>query len=218
MDNNHYKYVMVFLGDLGHLKHKEQLYWKSFNVSTTDKMSYTAWKRGFEAQFTDPEKVDLYFKQKYETFNNAWKEKFDWHFFLPLSKEDEHHFKSLRIPLINDQLEFDQQILSLTKIFIDSLNEKELKKGFTIEKENPKGIDKLEAFLNANGKRFFGMIKYLRNLQDLRSTGVAHLKGQKYHKIKQEFEIDKKELPEVFENILTKAIWTLNSLKKHFFN
>lgn len=207
---------MVFLGDLGHLSYKEQLYWKGFNVATKGKISHTAWDRGIEAKFADPERSDLLFKQKYHVFSEGWEKKFGWRLFRPLDKGDEHHFKTLRIPLTNEQKEFDEQVLSLVKIFIDSLNEKELEKGLTISKENPKGIDKLEGFLKAKGLVFSEMIKFLRNLQDLRSTGVAHLKGSKYEKVRQEFSIGQKKLSQVFDDILANCIRTLNTLETHF--
>lgn len=216
LDNNQQDYVMVFLGDLGHLSYKEQLYWKGFNVATKGKISHTAWDRGIEAKFADPERSDLLFKQKYHVFSEGWEKKFGWRLFRPLDKGDEHHFKTLRIPLTNEQKEFDEQVLSLVKIFIDSLNEKELEKGLTISKENPKGIDKLEGFLKAKGLVFSEMIKFLRNLQDLRSTGVAHLKGSKYEKVRQEFSIGQKKLSQVFDDILANCIRTLNTLETHF--
>jgi hypothetical protein len=56
----------------------------------------------------------------------------------------------------------------------------------------------------------------LRNLQDLRSAGVAHLKGTRYEKVKKEFSIGQKDLPQVFDDILIKCIRTLNTLETHF--
>lgn len=215
MDNNHPDYVMVFLGDLGYLSHKEQLHWKSYNIAHKGRMSYTAWARNFKAEFTDSERSDLFFKQKFRSFQEDWKKKFGWQLFKPLLKDDEHHFKTLRVPLTNEQKEFDEQVLSLTKVLIDSLNEKELVKGINITKENAKGIDKLEIFLNSKHVHFNGLIEFLRDLQELRSTGVAHLKGKRYEKIKKEFLIGEKELPEVFDDILINAIWTLNSLENY---
>jgi hypothetical protein len=82
--------------------------------------------------------------------------------------------------------------------------------------EGLKGIDKLEAFLQSKFVNIPPMIEYLRNLQELRSTGVAHLKGRKYSRIKETFEIDKKDLQEVFDLIMVGAIKTLNSLEKVF--
>lgn len=216
IDNNYSDNVMVFLGDLGHLSYNEQLYWKGFNVATKGKISHTAWKRGIEGQFADPEKSDLFFKQKYTIFQKEWEKKFGWKFFRALNKEDGYHFKTLRVPLTNEQKEFDEQVLSLVKIFIDSLNEKEIEKGITITKKNPKGIDKLDGFLKVKGFVFTEMVEFLRNLQDLRSTGVAHLKGGNYEKVKQAFSIGQKDLSQVFDEILINCIRTLSTLESHF--
>lgn len=216
LDNNHPDFVSVYLGDLGLLSYTEQLYWKSFNAASKGKLSHTAWSRGFEAKFTDPEKVDLYFKQKFCLFQKKWESKFGWKLFKPLHREDEHHFKSLRIPLTNESQEFDSLILSLVKVFIDSLNEKEIQKGLDITKDS-KGIDKLEVFLLGKGFSFSEMMSFLRNLQELRSVGVAHRKGKKYEKIKDFFNIGRKDLLMVFEeDILVKCIWVLNTLESSF--
>jgi hypothetical protein len=212
IDNNHPDHVIVFLGDLGKLQNKEQLYWKYYNLKTKGKMSYVAWTRAFKAEFTDPEKSDLFFKHRYPVVQKNWKEKMGWELFLPLSTDDEYHFKSLRIPLTNEQREFDEQVLSLTKLLVDSLNEKELTRGLPPLKPNSKGITKLEFFLENKGFRFKEMIKFLRDLQDLRSSGVAHLKGSEYDRMKAEFSIGEKELSEVFDGILVKAIKMLNTL------
>lgn len=218
IDNNHPKYVVVYLGDLGqNLSTKEQRHWKYFNITPQGSgISKTALERDFKAKFSDPERSDLYFKHKLQVFQEEWKKKFNWELFKLLPKEDVHHYKTLRIPLTNEQKEFDEQVLSLTKILIDSLNEKELKKRINITKENAKGIDKLESFLNSEHVHFQGMLEFLRDLQELRSAGVAHIKGKKYNKIKKAFLIGEKNLSDVFDNILAKAIQTLNSLESYF--
>lgn len=165
-------------------------------------------------EFTPPEKKDLIFKQKYEAFNFFWSKKFQWLLFKPLRKEDSHFFKTLRIPLINSRPEFEDQVLALTKVLIDSLNEKALKKyiEFT-EKENMKDISKFEEFLKVNKlSDYKNHITFLRDLQELRSSGVAHRKSEKYVKIARKFEINRKNLIEVFEEILSKAISLLDYL------
>lgn len=215
IDNNHPDHVVVFLGDLGKLKNKEQLYWKHYNLKTKGKISHVAWARAFQAEFADPEKSDLFFKYRYPVVQENWKAKMGWDLFLPLSHEDEYHLKTLRIPLTNEQKEFDEQVLSLTKLLIDCLNEKDLVKGLSV-KPNSKGITKLEAFLESKGFRASEMIKFLRNLQDLRSSGVAHLKGEEYSKMKAAFGIGDKELSEVFNGILVEAIKVLNTLDFRF--
>jgi hypothetical protein len=214
IDNNHPDAVMVFLGDLGHLSQTEQMYWRGFNLPS-GKMSRVAFKRSILGQFADPQTADLYFKQRFTIFNEYWKKKFGWELFRPLTGKDEYAFKILRKPLTNDIREFDEQIGTLTKVFIDSLNEKELAKGIT-NKENAKGLDKLETWLAAQHFRRDNMMEFLRKLQALRSASTAHRKGDNYEKLKPFFEMDKKELTEVLEDIFIKCVWTLRTLEKFF--
>lgn len=219
MDNNSEDFVMAFLGDLGHLSYNEQLYWRTFNLKTKGKMSSVAWSRGFEAQFADPQKSDLYFKYKFPEFQKAWEKKFGWNFFMPLSKADEHYYKSLHLPLTDEQKEFDEQVLSLVKVLIDSLNEEKLAKTIILKmnkEKNLKGIGKLDLFLKTSGVNSPKMIEFLKNLQNLRSSGVAHRKGSEYEKAKRFFSMNDKELSKVFNDILIKSIWVLNTLENRF--
>jgi hypothetical protein len=213
MDNNHPNYVMVFLGDLGQvLSHKEQLHWRSFNISSGE-MSRTAFERNFLGNFADPENAALFLKQRFTTFQEKWEKKFGWKLFRPMSKSDDYYFKVLRVPLTNEQKEFDEQVLTLAKLFIDSLNEGELEKGLSLKKQDTKGLDKLEAFLTARRMEFPKMNEFLRKFQALRSTAAAHRKGEKYDKVKEFFSIGKKDLSRVFEDILISFVSTLNTLE-----
>lgn len=215
--NNHQDHVVVWLGDLKHIPYKEQTHWKAFNVSPSDrKISYTDFARNINGEFTDPEHPELYFKYKFAQLQKAWQKKIGWYLFLPLSQEDDHHLASLHVPTNNGQKEFDEQVASITKILIDSLNQEELEKGLVIDKDHPGSIDKLEAFLDSKHLSIPEMVKFLRSLQNLRSTGVAHRKGSGYEKIKKYFSIGEKPLPAVFEDILIKCIFTLNTLEKRF--
>ncbi len=218
VDNNHPEYVMVFMGDLSKLSNNEQLHWKHHNIFAKS-ISRTAYERSIEGKFSDPEAPDLYFKYRFEEFHHQWFSKFKWYLFKPLTEKDQHHYNSLHIPATNEQKEFDEQVLSIVKIFIDSLNEEELEKGPTTEKNDPKGIDKLEAFLFSKGCLEPKMIEFLRNLQKLRSTSVAHRKSSSkksdYQKVKAYFKIDEKELKDVFTDILVKCIWSINHLAKY---
>lgn len=215
--NNHQDHVVVWLGDLNYLPYKEQTHWKASNVSPSDrKISYTDFARNINGEFTDPEHPELYFKFKFAQLQKAWHKKFGWYLFLPLLQEDEHHLTSLHIPTGNGQKEFDEQVASITKILIDSLNQEELEKGLVIDKENPGGIDKFEDFLDSKHLSIPQMIKFLRSLQTLRSTGVAHRKGSDYERIKKYFSIGDKSLTNVFEDLLIKCVFTLNTLEKKF--
>jgi hypothetical protein len=216
-DNNRSEYVIVYLGDLGsYLTMKEQLYWKSFNVPPEGHISLTTFKRDILGQFADPERSDLLFKYKFKSFQRKWLTKFGWYLFKPLAKNDEHFYQSLRILLTNDQAEFDQQVLALAKILIDSLNEKELEKVIIIGKGD-KGITKFEKFL-----RSYKLVdcdkhvSFLRNLHDLRSSGTAHRKSKNYEKVSRVFHIEDKNLMDVFDDILKCSILLLDYLESGF--
>jgi len=55
-------------------------------------------------------------------------------------------------------------------------------------------------------------IKFLRDLQSLRSSGAAHRKGTNYRKIAEELGINSQSLRVVFEGILVKGIDLLKYL------
>lgn len=214
IDNHHDDYVIVLLGDLGYLSHDEQLYWRHFNIPPAGTFSETIFKRYFLAEFAEPETVDLVFASKFEQVQEKWNKKSGWNIFKPLNDGDEYHLTGLRVPLKNTQMEFDSQVLSLTKVIIDSLNEHELRKSVIEDVSNLKGISKLEKYLVANGnKGYEDHIKFLRNLQELRSTGSAHRKSDNYLKVAEEFGLDKKNFIESFTEILRKAIAFLNYLE-----
>ncbi|WP_144034003.1 hypothetical protein SPSIL_050180 [Sporomusa silvacetica DSM 10669] len=180
MDNNHEKYIIVYLGDLGNeLSIKEQRYWKSFNVPPEGYISEVNFRRSFLAEWTNPQQSDLVFKSTFEQLFGAWESCFGWPLFKSLSTEDEHNFKALRIPLTNDQAEFDQQVLSLAKVLIDSINEKQIEP-FIEKDSNTKGISKFEKFLQVQSwTGYEEHIKFLRSLWDLR-LGAGHRKGDPY--------------------------------------
>ena len=218
--NNHSDHVIVWLGDLKSLPYKEQNHWKAFNLTpSTRKISHADFARNINGEFTDPEHPELYFKYKFELFQKEWFKKYGWYLFKPLSKEDAHHMKSLHIPTTCEQKEFDDQVASITKIIIDSLNEKKLIDKLTINKECAGGINKFEVFLNSHDAHFLEMIEFLKNLQTLRSTSVAHRKSdrnKKYKKVKDYFDFANKDFIQIFEDILIKIIWMLNSLDGRF--
>ena len=214
IDNNHENYVIVFLGDLGlSLSNNEQIYWKSFNIPPDGKLSSTTMKRSLLAQFAEPERNDLLFKQKFTMFIKIWKKYYGWSLFIPLREEDDHYFTTLRIPLENNVLEFEQQVLALTKIIIESINQREISK--LIKNSTSGGINKLELFLKDNCVvDFSDHIKVIRNLQDIRSKGIAHRKGKEYTRVSSTLEIGVKSYIEIFNEILGKMIEFLDLLIK----
>jgi hypothetical protein len=218
LDNNHERYVVVFLGDLGQiLPYQEQQYWASFNVPPDGGISRVYYQRSIMGEFADPESADLLFKQHFESFQRSWFEKFEWYLFQPLEKGDQHLFASLHLPLTNDQAEFDNQTLAIAKILIDSLNEKELARQVTKLPADAKGITKFQKFLESqNLKDSASVISFLRNLWDLRSTGIGHRKGENYQKAAAVFGIGQRDLGTVFDGMLRQAILMMDILEEHF--
>jgi hypothetical protein len=127
----------------------------------------------------------------------------------------------LRIPATDEQSDFDELVLSLTKILIDSLNQKELKKLISLKQEENLSPDQQEMLKGSIGCLEIALsccgvedaadhITFLRKLQSLRSSGSAHHKGSSYQKIAQDFGIEGQSLRVVFAGILSKALEVLD--------
>jgi hypothetical protein len=217
MDNHHVDRVVAWLGDLGRdLPYEEQLHWRSFNIPPSGGVSKTFYKRQILAEFADSDQPEHVFKYQYRDFSETCKEELGWPFLLPLAKEDGHFLEALRIPATDEQKDFDELILGLTKILVDSLNEKELNYFIPASEigEIKGSIARLEKVLSAKGVAGFEKhIKFLRDLQNLRSSGTAHRKGSNYQKIAEELEIDSQSLRMVFEGILVKSLEFLKFLE-----
>lgn len=216
IDNNIDDYVAVFLTALGVIPYKEQLHWKQYNIPPKNKISHSYYETMVLGKFVDyPETPDLLFKARYKEFNKRWEQKFGWKLYKPLSPEDEHNFVSLHIPTTNNIKAFCEQVLSIVKITIDSLNEKEIKKGLKLE-EKDRGISKFDKFLKSKDCDIPDMIKFLRSLQDLRSGLIAHRFSKSNKNVKRAleyFEIKDDNLVEVATDIFIKSIRTLDTLE-----
>ncbi|NER31646.1 MAG: hypothetical protein F6J89_29560 [Symploca sp. SIO1C4] len=175
--------------------------------------------RSFLAEFSEPEQIDLIFKERFIRFSKKWENVMGWSFLRQLAEADDHFFKTLHIPLTNSQPEFDAQILALTKLLIDSLNEKAIVKATPGGNTETKGISKLEHFLKAyQYQNYQEHIKFLRNLQNLRSSSVAHRKGDNYNKIANNLGLKDNNRADVLKKILVEATDFLLSLESHFLN
>lgn len=218
IDNNNEDYVAVFLVELGYLPHKEQLHWKPYNISPQSGISRSYYKTMIEGEWVEyPETPDLYFKYKYNEFNKNWEAKYGWKFYKDLAVQDKHILTSLHIPTTNNVKSFCEQILSISKLTIDRLNEAQLKKEINLE-ENVRGITKLEKFLNIKGFSIPDMIIFLRNLYNLRSGLLAHSFSNsnkecrdaiKYFNLNNNYK-------EVAKEIFIKSTFTLITLEDNF--
>lgn len=210
IDNNLKENVSVYLGDLGSLPHEEQLHWKIHNIPK-GKISQPFFKRNILAEFSSPTSPPEYFKEKMAIFTQKWKNKFGWDLFKPLNKGDEHHWKTLRMPKEKSQKEFDENITSLIKILIDSLNQDKMGEEVGHLKDE-RSISLLDRYLKEkHGLNLPKMVSFLRDIQDLRSKGSAHRKGEDFSKFYEKY--DKGDFSKTFETILINAIKTLNTIE-----
>lgn len=217
IDNHHKNCIIVFLGDLGkYLPKSERGYWKSFNILGEEGLSDVSFQRSFCNVFSESNMEDHIFFERYSSLNKRWNKKYGWDLFLPLSRKDQYNLTQIRIPFGESQPEFDQLVLSLVKILIDSLNEKELIVSGN-DKANIKGIGKLEKWIQTNkGIGYEEHIMFLRDLQTLRSTGSGHRKGKEYDKISNKFGLSERSKKDSFEVILQKSNSFLKYLEDIF--
>lgn len=218
IDNDLESHVVVFLGDLGRdLPYEERLHWRQFNVTPEGGVSETNFRRSFLAQFTDAKAPDLTFRREYAKIIREWENLHGWPLFLPPSPGDAHLLETIRIPVTNSQVELDEQIGNLTKLLVDSLNEKELAVRAGVLEEGSKGIGKLAAFLEATQfTERQSVIQFLRDLQTLRSTGSAHRKGSGYERIIARLGVDVGRKPDALRRILEEASAALRALRLHY--
>ena len=216
LDNDHWDYVVVWLGDLGQdLSERERHHWLSFNIPPDGrKISETCFRRAICAQFWDPSRPDFLFKAEFRRFRSEFREHHGWDFFLDLHADDEHFLVALRLPSKDRQAEFDGQLLGLTKIIVDSLNEKQIAAGLSDLAPDEKGITKLEKFFKGRGLQGFERhIKFLRVLQELRSKSAAHRKGSSYEKLIANLQIPDEGLQRVFGALLSASVEFIRFLR-----
>lgn len=220
IDNQNTGYISAYLGDLGRdlPSEQEQHYWRGFNKALDAKLSYTKFRRDFMAMPTAPQSLDFIFKNTYLNINHQFTEKMGWPLFLELDKQDLYNFEGLRIPINNSIAEMDMLVLSLVKVLLDSLNEKKIVAQLTGTYEKFTGsISKLETwFQEKHLSDYEEHIKFLRNLQKLRSSGTGHRKGMNYQKISRVFDVQRENYAETFSNILENVISFLNYIETHF--
>jgi hypothetical protein len=222
VDNNCKDYVIVCLHDLGLLHHKEQLQWKIHNIPPPQKggFSSSGYSRFVKGEFSEPNNLDFILKNKYKRFNKSWHEKYNWYLFIPLNKNDEYCLKCFHSSAIeNENKRFYDQVLFLSKIFIDSINEKKLFERTHAQKKDfngkeIKGIGKFKLFLmseNVPHANIDDIIGFLKNLQKLRSTRCAHVGGD--NKILMDFGNKGDSLQNILQNIVFNLIIMMDCLK-----
>ncbi|MBI4466086.1 MAG: hypothetical protein HY656_01495 [Acidobacteria bacterium] len=180
---NNEGYVHVWLGDLGHLPHEEQLHWKAHNAAPVGKLSGEFWATQMQAQFVDLERIEHKITRLRSDINEQFKAKHGFPLFLDLDPRQVDILKTLHQPVTNEQQELNDQLLNLCKLLQDSIAVKKLtqlvKDRSTLCDEKGQPVPPLSVLDLFLGEQFAGkhdstaIVKPLRLLQQLRSSGGA---------------------------------------------
>ena len=118
--------------------------------------------------------------------------------------------------MANNEPEFEHQLIYLSKLLIDSLNERMIQQELGDKVANEKGIDELERWHVKNGYPSADRdVSFLRRLQTLRSKLVAHRKGSDYVKTLERLSVDSDRASEI-EDICSAATTMLRDLAEYF--
>ena len=216
MDDNHDDKVVVWLGDLEKLPYREQLHWRSHNIASGSGVSETFFRSQLMAELVESNRAEHKFRHKYDELSNSGRRNLGWEPLLTLDESEGYLLQDIRVPANDEQRDFDHLILALSKILIDSINVKGFRPSLSGDQRKSANltIDVLEAAICGRGsEEAADYIKFLRNIQALRSSGSAHRKGRNYRKIARQFGIQgRDDLRSVCEGILEQAVRFLEFL------
>jgi hypothetical protein len=178
IDNVNPDRVMVFLGDIGRdLPEAERKHFLQYEMSPINQaISREVYANDFLSLWTEATGPITKFLNAHNKLNKTWESSFGWLLYREYHPEDENIQQQIRIPSSNGQEEFDTVILSLAKMVVDYIDEAKLQSSQT------GSINKLEDFLNQHNISVD--LSAIRNLQSLRSSGIAHSKGGKYESLR----------------------------------
>ncbi|MEV5658160.1 hypothetical protein [Streptomyces sp. NPDC052291] len=184
IDNSAKDCVVVFLGDLGRdLPTAERDYWRSFNIARENAPSETLIRRAFFGQAAEPTASDLLFRSHYVAFKRLWRDRYGWDLFRDPEEADAGLLQRLRLPLNESQAEFESSVRIMTQLLVDAINEKQVNSRLAERVDNERGISKVARWLTLEGYPHVERdIKFLRNLQEIRSKATAHRKSSDYEK------------------------------------
>lgn len=210
MDNALEDHVAVFLGDLGSdIPYRVQHHWRSFNVPPPGPMSETAIRRSFLGQFFDSERVEHRFVSAYNGLVEAWESRLGWPLYKPLHEGDAHVIHSIHVPTNPSFGQFDDQIIRLAKLTVDSLNEEQIAAAATSKTKGDGGISKLEKLLQDLGYPTT-ICDALRQVQGARTRSAAHRKGGDFNLA---MLLDgSPDLPSLFDGLLERLIGQFDAL------
>ena len=179
IDNADPSRVMVYLGDLGRdLPESERRHFLSYEMSPTDqRISADVAARDFFCLWVGPEGPVSKLLLARENLNGSWLQVFGTHLYRTYHADDSDIEQRIRVPKAGDNEGFETVVISLSRMLVDYIDESQFKSS-----EKKHSINKLQEFLEAKG--IACNLKPLRILQELRSSSVAHSKGENYERVR----------------------------------
>ena len=166
------------------------------------------------------------FKRSYTDLLSSWEKQHSWALLHELAPDDRYHLDDLDILISNSFSGIDRIALAISKTISDSINDGVLTNLLpdpeteTEEKKDRPKISILQEYLNQEKyEDSQGYIKFLRDVQSLRSASAAHRKrrtSKNYLKILQRLCPDYKHLIQVADAIFVSLADFLDSLREHF--
>lgn len=211
--------VHVWLGDLGRVPHDEQLHWKQYNQLPSGGISPDFLTTQLLAKPVESSDPISGLKKAYDDLNTAFESVNSFPLFKALSDDDSYVLKSLHLPLTDENIEFDQQVLFLSKFVVDSINKEAIVKALRTPAKTDGSINQLETFLVSNLglkiEQASELVEPLRFLYKVRSRSAAHRKGTAWEKLVARYGLTMQKPREIFEGLvkaLTSAFLELEQL------
>ena len=192
--------IHVWLGDLGRIPYEEQEYWKRYNVVLRDLEKNFA-RRQLLGEFTENMSGCEILLDLRSKINTNFERRFGFKLFGKTPAGE--NAIELHDLAYNEESEFNEQVLNMAKIFVDGINVKGLESN--AEEKNVGSIQPLEEFL-IRSKLEPGAAKKIagafRMVQNMRSAGAAHPRGEKYEEQKRRFGLEDKDPKNRFGKIV----------------
>ncbi|MFC7404818.1 hypothetical protein [Georgenia alba] len=168
--------VEVYLGDIGaKIPEEEWGHWRTYNVPPEGKMEEGRFRRDFLNQIaSSPDPIgDL--RRARTKANEAARQGLGRELWRPLPADLEPQYRSLTGPLTDDPSAIIGPLLVVSKVFVDGLDSKLLKRVVQDAEKGERSLSLLRKLLASLGDQD-DVSKVLRDLYAIRSRGgVAHL-------------------------------------------
>ena len=178
--------VVVWLGDLGRIPHKEQQYWKAFNETPKGKMEQKFFARQILNLWTDASRLESRFIHSLQIANQYTIKKYNDVIFSELSESDTEIYRSFVLPTNLSIPEYQQFLMKLCKLTAESINTKLFKFVMGDKYDGNKGsIAQLDDFLKYIGLDSAGIIYLsIKKAYDSRNKLAGHRASMKeYNKV-----------------------------------